>query len=336
MTARMRRPRHPYLIAAAVAVAALLVAAAWIRLPYYAVGPGPARSVMPLITFSGHPRYEPAVGSDLEMTTVRYYQVSPLQAVAVWLEPDWTLVSRNELYPTGDIALENQRSISQMDQSKIDATSVVLRRVTSYPKQHGTGALVESTVPRCSADGRLFPGDVITAIDDEPVRDTRDVRRILHRADEGEPLSFTLDVDGSVEHATFTRKPCGPDQELLVGFSSLDAFPFLVSISSDDIGGPSAGLMWALGLYELLTPGDLVAGRTIAGTGTIDLSGKVGPIGGIRDKVIAAEHAGAQIFLAPARDMPELQGVDTGDMQVVSVASFSDALRALRPGGTTT
>ena len=94
--------------------------------------------------------------------------------------------------------------------------------------------------------------------------------------------------------------------------------------------------MWALGLYELLTPGDLVAGRTVAGTGTIDLSGEVGPIGGIRDKVIAAEHAGAQIFLAPARDMPELQGVDTGDMQVVSVGTFADALQALRPGGATT
>jgi len=334
----MRRPRHPFRIAALVVVAVVLVAAAWIRLPYYAVGPGPARDVMPLISFTGHPRYEPGVNSALEMTTVRYYQVSPLQALAVWLgvERDQTLVSQKLLYPTGDVALENQRSISEMDQSKIDATWVVLRRLTDYPKEHGDGALIESTVTGCSADGRLFPGDVITAIDDHPVHDTKDVRRILRHAGEGQRLSFTLNVDGTVEHATFARQPCGPNKELLVGFSSLNAFPFPVSISSDDIGGPSAGLMWAVGLYELMTPGDLVAGRKIAGTGTIDLAGKVGPIGGIQDKVVAAQRAGAQIFLAPAENMPELQGVDTGDMQVVSVATFADAIRALRPGGTTT
>src|SRR5207253_1939449 len=116
-----------------------------------------------------------------------YHQVTPLQAIAVWLEPDWSLVPQTDLYPTGNVALENQRSISEMDQSKIDATWVVLRRLTTYPKQHGAGALVESTVPDCSADGRLFPGDVITAIDGHPVGDTADVRRILHVAKEGGP-----------------------------------------------------------------------------------------------------------------------------------------------------
>jgi Lon-like protease len=337
MAARMRRPRHPIGIAALVVVVGLFVASAWIRLPFYAVGPGPARNVLPNIMFTGPPRYDPASPSALEMTTVRYYQVTPLQALAVWIEPDWTLVKQSDLYPTGDVALENQRSLSQMDQSKIDASSVVLKRLTDYPKDHGHGALVESTIPNCSADGRLFPGDVITAIDGETVGDTRDVRRIIGDAPAGKPLAFTLDVDGKVEHATFTRQACGPkEHELLVGFTSVDAFPFPISISSGDLGGPSAGLMWALGLYELMTPGDLLAGRTVAGTGTIDLRGRVGPIGGIGDKVVAAEKAGAQIFLAPARNMPDLEGIDTGDMKVVSVATFGDALRALEPAGTTT
>jgi PDZ domain-containing protein len=337
MTARMRRPRHPIGIAALVVVVGLFVASAWIRLPFYAVGPGPARNVLPNIMFTGPPRYDPASPSALEMTTVRYYQVTPLQALAVWIEPDWTLVKQSDLYPTGDVALENQRSLSQMDQSKIDASSVVLKRLTDYPKDHGHGALVESTIPNCSADGRLFPGDVITAIDGEAVGDTRDVQRILGDAPAGKPLSFTLDVDGNVEHATFTRQACGPKKhQLLVGFTSVDAFPIPISISSGDIGGPSAGLMWALGLYELMTPGDLLAGRTVAGTGTIDLRGRVGPIGGISDKVVAAEKAGAQIFLAPEKNMPDLEGVDTGDMTVVSVATFGDALRALEPAGSTT
>jgi PDZ domain-containing protein len=111
----------------------------------------------------------------------------------------------------------------------------------------------------------------------------------------------------------------------------IDAFPIDVSYSSEDIGGPSAGLMWALGLYELMTPGDLTAGRTVAGTGELLPDGTVLPIGGIRDKVIAAERAGATLFLAPADNMAELAGVDTGDMQVVSVATFDEALRALEP-----
>ena len=90
--------------------------------------------------------------------------------------------------------------------------------------------------------------------------------------------------------------------------------------------------MWALGLYELLTPEDLTAGRTIAGTGEIGPDGTVYPIGGIQDKVVAAQRAGATLFLAPTKNMPDLEGVDTGDMQVVPVATFDDAVQALRQG----
>jgi Lon-like protease len=90
--------------------------------------------------------------------------------------------------------------------------------------------------------------------------------------------------------------------------------------------------MWSLGLYDLLTPGDLTGGRTISGTGTMDMSGKVGPIGGIRDKVVAAKHVGASVFFAPAGNMNELKGIDTGAMTIVPVATFEDALRYLQRG----
>jgi len=123
--------------------------------------------------------------------------------------------------------------------------------------------------------------------------------------------------------------------EKLVGISMIDAFPIDVTYTSDEIGGPSAGLMWALGLYELLTPKDITAGRTIAGTGEIAPDGTVYPIGGIQDKVIAAQRAGATIFLAPTDNMAELQGVDTGDMQVIPVKTFDDALQALQPSDAT-
>jgi PDZ domain-containing protein len=115
----------------------------------------------------------------------------------------------------------------------------------------------------------------------------------------------------------------------------IDPFPFDVSFASADIGGPSAGLMWALGLYDLLTPEDLTAGRTIAGTGMIAPDGKVYPIGGIADKVIAAQRAGATMFLAPKSNMQDLVGVDTGAMQVIPVGTFDQALAALRQGTST-
>ncbi|HTG47366.1 MAG TPA: S16 family serine protease [Actinomycetota bacterium] len=326
--------RHPVRTAAFVLVAVALVAAAWVRIPYYAVGPGPAQSVTPLIDYERQPRYEPS--GRFVMTTVRYFQVSPLQALWAWASPDWSIVPRSDLFAPGvPEDVQNQRSISQMDQSKIDATAYVLKRLDRYPMVHGRGALVEATVPDCPADGQLFPGDVIVAIDGKPVGSVREASVALDAVPSDRPIEFRVNVDGTIEHARFTRQRCVQDEDRrLVGVSLLNPFPFPVSIASAKIGGPSAGLMWALGLYDLMTPGDLTAGRTIAGTGTIDpRTGAVGPIGGIRDKVVAAERAGATIFLAPADNMAELANVDTGGMRVISVASFDEALSALRAAG---
>jgi PDZ domain-containing protein len=330
------RMRHPFRTTVFTVVAVALVAAAWIRLPYYAVGPGPARSVTELIDYAEQPRYEPS--GHLVMTTVRYFQVSPLQALWAWVNPNWSVLPRSDLYPPGvPTDVQIQRSISQMDQSKIDATYLVLRKLDDYPKTHGDGALVESTVPDCPADGKLFPGDVITTIDGRTIHDQADASQAISAAGPGQRLRFRVDVDGKPERASFVREPCGGVHRPLVGVVLFDTFPFDVSISSADVGGPSAGLMWALGLYELMTPGDLTAGRTIAGTGTIDpTNGHVGPIGGIRDKVVAAEQAGATIFLAPADNMAELHDVDTGGMKVISVATFGDAVRALEGAGSAT
>ena len=145
-----------------------------------------------------------------------------------------------------------------------------------------------------------------------------------------EPITFEVIAGGETNTVTVTRAQCAGSERPLVGVNLIDRFPFDVDISSGDVGGPSAGLMWALGLYDLLTPGDLTAGRTIAGTGTIDMRGNVGPIGGIIDKVVGAERAGAEIFLVPADNMAELEGVDTGDMRLISVAKLQDALDALQ------
>src|SRR4029077_13569482 len=127
---------------------------------------------------------------------------------------------------------------------------------------------------------------------------------------------------GQTHDIEVAKGSCPGIDRPLVGVNIIDTFPFSVEIASGDVGGPSAGLMFALGRYDELTPGDLTQGRTIAGTGTIEPSGKVGPIGGIADKVVAAERVGATVFLVPKDNWGELEGVDTGDMKLIEVATF--------------
>ena len=323
----MKRPVR--YVALGIVVAALL-AAAWIRLPYYAIGPGPAREVTPLIRFDGPERYESS--GKLVMTTVRWYQVTPIQAMIAWIDPNASLISEDVLYRPGiDKDQERRRSISDMDQSKIDAAVVVLSRLTNYPGEHGAGAVVEGTVPTCPASGKLFPGDVVTEIDGRTIDSRKEASRMIAAARPGVPLMFHIEVAGEEHDVEVAKDRCIDEapKRAFVGINMVQSFPFPLSIESGDIGGPSAGLMWALGLYDLMTPGDLTGGRTVAGTGTIALDGTVGPIGGITDKVVAAERAGAEVFLVPLDDMPELEGTDTGNLQIVPVADFDEALAAL-------
>jgi len=309
--------------------ALLLAAIAW-PLPFYSEGPGPAQDVVPRIIYEGMPRYEPT--GRLDLTTVRYEQLTGLTWLRAQLDDTLAVVDASVVYPTDvPVSVTQQRGVSQMDQSQIAATAVALHALHRYPKEHGDGALIENVVPTCPADGKLYPGDIITSVDGKAVHTADQASKLFDRIPNGEPLHFELDVDGNPVQETFTRAPCGPKDEKLVGISMIDVFPIDVTYTAGEIGGPSAGLMWALGLYELLTPEDITAGRTIAGTGEIAPDGTVYPIGGIQDKVVAAQRAGATIFLAPKGNMGELQGVGTGDMQVIPVKTFGDALQALQP-----
>lgn len=301
----------------------------WFRLPYYAQGPGPAREVFPLIRFEGHPRYESS--GKLLATTVEFKQVTPIEAFFVGIDPSRSLVGRGVLYPPDlDEEAEEARAISQMDQSKIDATYVVLRTLTDYPEEHGEGALIEAVVPGCPADGKLFPGDVVSEVDGEAIGSQEDVSEAIDGADRGERLTFQVEVAGRTHSVGVARAACVPDDpEAYLGIRMVDAFPFDISISSGKVGGPSAGLVWAVGLYDLMTPGDLTRGRTIAGTGVIDIEGGVGPIDGIRDKVRAAMRADAAVFLTPVGNMVDLRGFDSDDLAIVPVSTFDDVLRAL-------
>ena len=167
----------------------------------------------------------------------------------------------------------------------------------------------------CPADGQLFPGDRIVRIEDQRVDSQDEASRLLDGVPTDEPIDFRIDTDGQMHDVRLTRGRCPGSDEPVVGIVLIDAFPFPIAIESGDVGGPSAGLMWAVGLYDLLTPGDLTEGRTIAGTRAIDLEGNISPIGGIRDKVIAAREANADVLLVPRANLGELRGVDLGGLR---------------------
>jgi len=322
---RAKRFLAGFVVALGIGVAFLI---GWVPLPYYSLGPGPAREVQPLIHVSGHQEF-PSQGK-LIMTTVRFHAVTALGALVAWLDPHQSLVSQEVLYPPGETSdQETQRALSQMDQSKIDAAYVVLSRLANYPKAHGDGALIEGIFAGCPAEGKLFAGDALESIDGVTVHSQQEAGKTLDALPLSDPITLQIRAAGETHEITLTRKRCAGSDHPVLGISLIDLFPFDVQISSGDIGGPSAGLMWALGLYDLLTPGDLTNGRTIAGTGEISVDGTVGPIGGIEDKIVAAERAGAGVFLVPSKNMAELKGVDTGDMKLVSVSTFQQALDAL-------
>jgi PDZ domain-containing protein len=313
------------------AVVAAVVLSGTVWLPLYSLEPGSPRDVETLIQVSGHPVY--ASSGRFVMTSVKFEQLTPLGALFAWLDPHAAVVPRSDLFSPGETGQEeHRRAISQMDQSKLDATSAVLSNLTSYPKEHGRGVLVESVVPGCAADGALFPGDLILSIDGTPIRGAASASRAIEAAPSGSTLTFVLTADGQRQTVHLVRRPCGGKKRPLVGVFLISAFPFDVTIESGDVGGPSAGLMWALGLYDLLTPGDLTGGRTIAGTGQIAPDGTVYRIGGIGEKIVAAERAGADAFLVPKGDLPAARAAGGDGMKLVPVSTLQDALDYLHSG----
>jgi PDZ domain-containing protein len=323
--------RRTFKIGLVLALVLAFVLSGTVWLPLYSLGPGPAREVLPLIQVSGHPEY--GSSGRFVMTSVRFRQLTALGALRAWLDPDQAVVPRSDLFTPGETRTEeHRRAISQMDQSKLDATSVVLSDLTGYPREHRPGALVEAVVPGCAADGELYPGDLIRAIDGQAIRGAAQASRLIESARSGSSLTFDIRAGGEHHLVDLRRAPCGGRDEPLVGVSLISNFPFRVLIESGDVGGPSAGLMWALGLYDLLTPGDLTAGRTIAGTGQIGLDGTVYPIGGIEEKVVAADHAGASVFLVPADNIAAARAAGDDGIVLIPVSSFQDAVDRLQSG----
>jgi len=313
-----------------------LFASVTIRLPYFSEGPGPVHDVLPLIHISGEKTY-PASG-ELLLTTVSFSseRLSPLLLLQAWLDPATDVVAESDfLIPGQTLEQQNELADYAMDSSQLDATATALSAVGDYPKDHAPGALVESTFAGCDASGKLFPGNVISQINGHVVDDRVEASDRIDDSPRGKPIVFTALAGSKEVEVRLRRTKCGPHGETLVGVSLINVFPIEVKIDSAGVGGPSAGLMFSLGIYDLLTPGDLTEGRIIAGTGVIGPEGAVYPIGGVEKKVAAAEDAGAEIFFVP-KDNYEAAKAAEPEMKLVPVKSFDEALGVLTgdTGGT--
>jgi len=299
-----------------------------VRLPYFVLGPGPARDVEPLIHVQGHPTYQSK--GHLLLTSVSFYQPNAYEAFGAWLSPSESVVPESDILAPGQSQKEEtQQALSQMDTSKIDAAVVALTRYADYPKKHGKGILVEAVGDNVPAAGKLTAGDLIVRVDGKDATSVNQVSRAIRAAGVGHLVRFTVEAGGKTREVALAPIRVPQVNYPVIGVNLVENFPFPISIESDDIGGPSAGLMWTLGLVDVLTPGDLTGGRTIAGTGTIAPDGTVGPIGGIEQKVVAAERAGAKVFFAPAAEAAAARAVAHG-LIVVPVKTYLDALRYLQ------
>jgi PDZ domain-containing protein len=309
--------------------AALAICLYAVELPVFVEAPGSARSVLPLIDVDGTNTF--GSRGEFLLTTVSLGRANVYDALAAWVDPDAEVLGEREVLAPGQTDREyEQVSRSLMDQSKIAAVAWALESLTDYPRTHGRGVIVQDVVAGAPAAGELFPGDLITSIDGEPLGGVGELRRLIAEAGTKRSLLLRVrPVEGGDTRRVSVR-PAGIEGQdrPVIGIVSVDNFPFDVRISSGDIGGPSAGLMWALGVTDLLTEEDLTAGRQVAGTGTIDLQGRVGPIGGVRLKIVTAEEAGAEVFLVPRGNMAEARGAGE-EIDVVPVATVAQAIRAL-------
>ncbi|MEU1470653.1 PDZ domain-containing protein [Streptomyces sp. NPDC005761] len=342
--------RTATMLASTLILIALLCAGVLIKVPYSEMSPGPTVNTLgkvdgePVLQITGHKTYE--TSGNLNMTTVRVtgadYNMNLVEAVYGWLGHDSVVVPHDTLYPDGKTEEQStQENAEEFSQSQESAKVAALTEL-GIPV---SSRVVVSTVLKDSpSQGRLHAGDVIKAVDGTAVEQPDDVAKLVTRHEPGQDVTFTIipaktaaaaekagkEPVGS-EKITITTEKAPKENRAIVGIQAGTdhTFPFEIDIKLADVGGPSAGLMFSLGIVDKLTPGQLTGGKFIAGTGTIDDKGKVGPIGGINMKLVGARNAGARYFLTPGENC-ESAASDTPDgLTLVKVKTIDDAKESL-------
>lgn len=300
---------------------------------HYIVLPDRARPTDPLVDIPGE-ESGPVGNAGIYMVDVRVGRASLFERLFPGLREGADLLPEHVINPEGVSDTQRRRSsLNEMSRSQLVAITVALRQLGREVDVEAIGAEVVLVQPDAPADGELEVGDVIVAAEGEDVTSTSDLQRAMSDLSPGDEASLTVER-GEGEQIDLTLATRGSNQEperAVVGVQVQDAedfqFPVDIEIDAGSIGGPSAGLAFALNIVDELGD-DVDGGRTIVATGELTLEGDVLPIGGVKQKVIGAREAGADVFLVPDRNAADARKAADG-VEIVAVSDFRDALSAL-------
>jgi PDZ domain-containing protein len=337
------------LLASAFTTLSLLAVAFLLPVPFVKLAPGPTFNVIgeadgqPVIDITGAQTY-PVTGN-LDMTTVLESGgprggLTFVDAIASWLNPSDAVVPRELIFPDDVSGEEVQKHQAMLfSTSESDAVAAAM---TYLDRPIISQVVVTAVIGDSPADGQLLPKDEILAVDGTKVTEPAQVASAVRSAPVGTTFEMKVrrdgvDVDGTmkdnVEQSVSVTSAENPDDPTVpyigIGVGTFYSAGFPIDFTLTDVGGPSAGLMFATGIVDKLTPDDLTHGKHIAGTGTIDPDGTVGPIGGIRQKLAGARNAGAELFLMPKVHCTEAAGHIPDGLTVVPVETLTDAVNAI-------
>lgn len=327
------------LLIAGIGVLVCLAVVFALPVPYVALIPGPTYNTLgPLngkqvVQITGHRTY--SASGHLNMVTVSYIggpdsnpPFNIFAALQAWLSPHEAVVPQQELFPPGQTQQQVVKAdTEQMANSQQTAEAAALCQLGI---KFATIDTIASVIKGLPADGRLHRGDAITAVDGKPVTCHSTSSSIISSRPAGSRVTLTVQRGGKSRNVTL--RTASYRGRPVVGVTIVESFrfPFKMKINIGNIGGPSAGLMFALAIIDKLTPANLAGGKFIAGTGEITASGSVLPIGGIQQKMAAARAAGATVFLAPAGNCADTHGAVPRGLRVVKVSTLKGAIAALK------
>jgi Lon-like protease len=331
--------RRETIVVSAVLLAVLTALAVLLPVPYVRMSPGPAVDILggsgtdAVMQITGHETF-PTSGR-LELTTVS--ATSPddhltlTAMLAGWLDPKVAVVPRSYLYPP---TVTSQQIEQQNAEEMTGSQNAAIVAGLTQAKVPGTKrAQVTAVVAGSPAEGNFKAADFVLSVNGKAVAGPDELRKAIRDQPPGTAIVFQVRRDGKPTTVTVTSKAAPDDPaKSQVGIEVGLGFDSAVHVDvrlPQQIGGPSAGMMFALSLYDKLTPGSLTGGRTVAGTGTIEENGAVGPIGGIEQKLYGARDSGATVFLAPAADCDAAAGVHIDGLQVFRVATLNDSVTVL-------
>lgn len=335
-----------------VLVLVFVLVGTFVRVPYVVLGPGPTFNTLgkvhgePVVRIKGHKTHE--TDGELRMVTVSFSDdVTLFGALGMWLSGRHALAPRETYFQQGETEQEFQeQSQQQFQRSQSQAVVAALRKL-GYPTKVVVDGVVSDTPAADKPKGTFPAGDRIAALDGTEVSTAREVQQALKGNSPGDTVSVTL-VDSDADESSGSDEPPEdakrhvkvklgkrPDSDGSDGFIGIKlkeqaAVPFDVDVSLEEVGGPSAGMMFALAIIDELRADSLTGGNAVAGTGTIDASGHVGRIGGISFKLTAAREAGAKAFLVPSGNCATAAETAPDGLKLIKVDTLDDAVDALQ------